>query len=112
MVKNKQLNVCLKYRSDRERKGNCADFVAFSPSRNERPQARTKANIECKPVTKGESMKKNMRNMALAVSSLIAVLPALAAQAADEDLRTECQQAVADLTKTDTGLQKFLDDSA
>ena len=57
-------------------------------------------------------MKMNTRNMALAVSSLIAVLPTLAAQAVDDELRAESQQALADFTKADPGLQKFFDDSA
>src|SRR5262245_47881793 len=55
---------------------------------------------------------KNMRSVALAVSSLIAVLTPLALSAADEDLRGDCQQAVSDLLKTDPGLQKFMDNSA
>jgi len=58
-------------------------------------------------------MKKKVRDMALAISSLIAVLPAFVVQAADEeDLRTESQQAVADFEKTDSTLQKFLAESA
>src|SRR5215831_19254651 len=57
-------------------------------------------------------MKKKVRNIALAISSLIAMLPAFVVQAADEDLRTESQQAIADFEKTDSTLQKFLADSA
>jgi lipid-binding SYLF domain-containing protein len=57
-------------------------------------------------------MQMRSRNIALAVSSLIAVLPALAVHAAEDDLRAECQQAVSDLLRTDAGLQKFMNDSA
>jgi|SRR5437899_2408414 len=55
-------------------------------------------------------MKNKTRNIALAVSSLIAVLPVFTVQAAEEDL-AECQQGVSDLLKADSGLQKFMDNS-
>jgi lipid-binding SYLF domain-containing protein len=54
-------------------------------------------------------MKKEIRNVALAVS--LAVLPALTVQA-DDDLRAQSQQAVSDFQRTDPSLQKFLDSSA
>src|SRR6185369_11718098 len=54
-------------------------------------------------------MKKNITNMALAVS--FAVFSAFTAQA-DDDLRAESQQAFADFLKTDSTLQTFLDKSA
>ena len=55
-------------------------------------------------------MKKKIPSMALAVASVIAVFSALPVQA-DEDLRTESQQAVADFQKADSTLQKFFADS-
>jgi lipid-binding SYLF domain-containing protein len=54
-------------------------------------------------------MKKEIRNMALAVS--LAVLPAFTVQA-DDELKAESQQAVSDFLRTDPSLQKFLDSSA
>jgi lipid-binding SYLF domain-containing protein len=57
-------------------------------------------------------MKNKIRNVAMAVSTLVAMLSAFAVQAADEELRKESQQAVADFLKTDSTMQKFLTDSA
>jgi lipid-binding SYLF domain-containing protein len=54
-------------------------------------------------------MKKNITNMALAVS--FAVFSAFSVQAED-DLRADSQQAVADFLKTDSTLQTFFDKSA
>jgi lipid-binding SYLF domain-containing protein len=51
----------------------------------------------------------HIRSMAMAVS--IAMFSAVTVQA-DEDLRTEAQQALANFQKADSGLQKFLDNSA
>jgi lipid-binding SYLF domain-containing protein len=56
-------------------------------------------------------MKKNIRNLALAGVSVLAVLSASTAQAAD-DLRTESQQALDEFLKADTTLQKFIKESA
>ena len=57
-------------------------------------------------------MKNRIRNMALAVVPMIAVLSVSTVQAVDEDLRKEAQQATNDFLKADSTLQKFLDDSA
>src|SRR5262249_41968102 len=59
----------------------------------------------------GEIMRKKILNRALAVSCVIAVLCASAVRA-DEDLRTEVQQAIADFQKSDSTLQKTIGDSA
>jgi lipid-binding SYLF domain-containing protein len=55
-------------------------------------------------------MRKNIRNTALAV--FLAVLATSAVQAADEDLRTESQQAIASLQKADSTLTTFFTNSA
>jgi|SRR6516225_8412699 lipid-binding SYLF domain-containing protein len=54
-------------------------------------------------------MKNKFRNLALALS--VAVLPALAAQA-DDELKTQSQQALTDFTKADSSLEKLISDSA
>lgn len=56
-------------------------------------------------------MHKHIRIKALAVCSTIAVLSAFAVQA-DEELRSQSQQAVADFQKADSTLKKFFDDAA
>jgi lipid-binding SYLF domain-containing protein len=56
-------------------------------------------------------MKKNIRNMALAAACAAAVLSVSAARAED-DLKAESQQAMADFQKADSTLQKFLDGAA
>src|SRR6185369_13700594 len=57
-------------------------------------------------------MKKNIPITALAVSSLTAMLFTSVVQAADEDLRSASQQAIADFQNKDSTLQKLLGDSA
>jgi lipid-binding SYLF domain-containing protein len=54
-----------------------------------------------------------MRNMALAVVSIIAVLSAATVQAAaDEELQRDAQESITNFLKADTTLQKFVDNSA
>src|SRR3954454_6768989 len=55
-------------------------------------------------------MKKQIRNMALAVS--VVMLSAYAVQAADKDLQNESQQAVTSFQKSDSTLRQFMADSA
>ena len=55
-------------------------------------------------------MKKNIRNMAWAVS--LALLSTSIAQAADEALRNESQEAIANFKKADTALEKFFNEAA
>jgi len=56
-------------------------------------------------------MKDKIRTTALALTSLIAMLSVLDAQA-DEDLRTEAQAALGDFLKKDSTLKSFLTNSA
>jgi len=56
-------------------------------------------------------MKNKIRTTALALTSLIAMLSVLNAQA-DEDLRTEAQSALGDFLKKDSTLKTFLTNSA
>lgn len=57
-------------------------------------------------------MKNKIRNMALAVFAMMAVLSASTVQAADEELRTESQEAITNFLNADSTLQKFIDTSA
>ena len=58
-------------------------------------------------------MKTKIHNVALTALCVAAVcFSPFAAQAAEEDLRKEADQAKANFLKTDAGLQKFFDDSA
>jgi lipid-binding SYLF domain-containing protein len=56
-------------------------------------------------------MNKKIRNMALAASSMMALLAAFPVQA-DDDLRMQSRQAMSDFMNADSGLQKFMGDSA
>jgi lipid-binding SYLF domain-containing protein len=57
-------------------------------------------------------MKKNIRQVKLAVFCAIAALSASTQAAETEELRNESQQAVASFKKADSSLTKFFDDSA
>jgi lipid-binding SYLF domain-containing protein len=57
-------------------------------------------------------MKNCIRNLAITVSSAMAVFSIIAAQAADENLRADSQQAIANFEKTDSSFKSFSDGAA
>src|SRR4029078_5293591 len=86
-------------------------FIAFSPSRNERRQERTKSKPKMqKP--QDNIMKKKIRYMALTVAALTAALSTFTAQAVEEKLVNESKEALDAFHSKDSSLKQFVGNAA
>jgi lipid-binding SYLF domain-containing protein len=84
------------------------NVAGFNPWRTGlTPRAETENETETK---QRRNMKQNIRYMAFA--AFAAVLSLCAARAAEEDLRTESQQAISDFKRADSTLNTFFDKSS
>jgi lipid-binding SYLF domain-containing protein len=61
---------------------------------------------------KGKIMKHKLRNLTLLAVSAAAALSAITVQAADEDLQSRSQQAIANFKNADSSLKPFIDTAA